>query len=124
PGVTVSQFAPVLVHEFNSISKFVPVLATDNTCGKGPDPPTGMVKLIGSSWTNTEAPTVTVTGTLTESPPDWNNTCPSKVPAVVPPPGRFEGSMLTVRFAGAVPPEADKLSHPPPSAVLADTVQF
>jgi len=117
----VSQLPPDAVYTAELKKKFVPVLAIANTCGRE-FPPSGIVKAIGFTWAKTLAPTTTLTGIVTMSPPVCNTTWPSKVPVVAPPPGMAAGTMLTVKVEGAVPLGADSFSHLPPSAVLAVAV--
>src|SRR5271165_909614 len=125
-GDTLSQFTPPPVTPTADAlkEKLVPVLATANTWGKGLAPPNGMVKLMGFPCTKAGFPTVTLTGTVTESVPDPNSRLPSKVPASTPPPGNRDDVMLIVSVEGAVPLVAEALNHPPPSAVVAVTVQL
>jgi hypothetical protein len=82
-----------------------------------------MVKLIGLIWVNTLVPTVTLTGIVTLLAALWNSNCPTKVPAVDPPPGKDAGIIPTVTIEGAVPDVTGRLSQLPPSAVLLVTVQ-
>ena len=83
-----------------------------------------MVKLSGFIWANTLGPTVTATGMVTVSPNVWNRNWPTKVPADAPPPGRAALVTPMVMVDGAVPLEAEAVNQLPPTAVLADTVQF
>jgi hypothetical protein len=124
PGLErVSQAPPEAVYTAELKLKFVPVLATANTCGRA-SPPSGMLKAIGFTWAKTLAPTMTLTGIVTTSFPVCNTTWPSKVPVVAPPPGMAAGIMLTVKVEGAVPLGADSFSQLPPSAVLPVAVHF
>ena len=61
-GETCSHAPPVAVDEVTVKLMFELVLPTVRVCGKGLLPPSGMVKLMGFTWLNTESPTTTVTG--------------------------------------------------------------
>src|SRR5947209_5723826 len=78
---------------------------------------------MGFTCSKTPAPTVTLTGIVTWSPTVESEICPLKVPATVPPDGKFAELTDTRRVEGAVPLRADKVSHAPPSAVVVDAVQ-
>src|SRR5579885_1895643 len=101
-------------------SDVAPVLATVRSCGSGLAPPNAFVKLIGFNCSKTLSPTTTLTGMVTLLPEAWKITCPTKVPAIAPPPGNEAVATLTVTSAGALPVAADRLSQLPPSAVLAE----
>src|SRR5712692_5921790 len=60
------------------------IVDTFKTCGSGLTPPNGMVKLMGFSWINGAAPTVTVTGIVVESPVVWKISWPIYSPATAP----------------------------------------
>src|SRR5579863_6194410 len=94
------------------------------TCGSGLAPPSGMLKLSGFIWLKTFGPTVAHTGIVAESPMVRNDTWPQYVPATSPPPGKLAGVIPTFTVAPATPLAAESVSHLPPSAVLAEPVQF
>jgi hypothetical protein len=63
-------------------------------------------------------------GTVTLSPDVPNSSCPTKVPAAAPPPGKLVAVIPIVMLDGAVPPVEDAVSQFPPSEVLVVSAQF
>ena len=82
-----------------------------------------MLKSSAFTWLKTAAPTTIVTGIVTRSPAVPRITCPVKVPAINPSPGKLAGFTLTVGAEGAVPLALEVERQAPPSAVLSDAVQ-
>src|SRR5437588_6294531 len=102
-GETESQLPPVVDTAVAPKPNVAPVLATTNVCGSGFAPPNGLVKLSALISLKTAGPTTTLTGTVTLTPGARKSSCPTKVPASSPPPGRLATEIFAVTIEGARP---------------------
>ena len=122
-GGDFNQAPPLPVEETAVKLKLALVLLMFKFCPAGLAALNALEKERALNCVKTEVPTITVTGIVTLPVADWNRSWPVKFPAISPIPGRAETTTPTETVEGAVAVSKDGLSHAPPSAVVAVTVQ-